>query len=135
MQQVLDGIVGKICMVYLDDVLICSKSEQHAAHVHHVPDKIGEADVTLKLKGHFGLTQIDLLGYTVNLGQASLRRWHCTAGGQGRGHPFIGCTADSERGKIFPGNAWLLPPAHHWLCTHHYAIDCINPQTCTFQVG
>ncbi len=68
MQRVLDGLVGKICMVFLDDVIIFSKSEEeHAAHVRQVLDKIGEAGLTLKLsKCRFELTQIDLLGYTVS---------------------------------------------------------------------
>ncbi len=70
MQKVLGDLVGTVCMVYLDDVIIFSRSkDEHARHVRAILDRIGAAGMTLKLaKCKFGLERLDLLGYTVARG-------------------------------------------------------------------
>ena len=68
MNVVLAKHLGKICLVYIDDIVIFSKDEkEHADHVRMVLDTIAEAGLTLKLKKcHFGKKEVKLLGYTVS---------------------------------------------------------------------
>jgi len=68
MNKVLSGLIGKICMVYIDDVVIYSKSEEeHARHLEAVLKRLRGAGLQLKpSKCHFGLAEIELLGYRVN---------------------------------------------------------------------
>ncbi len=48
MQRVLRDLVGRICMVYLDDIIIFSRTRaEHAKHVRLVLDRLGEAGLTL----------------------------------------------------------------------------------------
>ncbi len=67
-KDVLGNMVGHVCMVYLDDILIfSSNNEEHREHVRQVLDRIGGARLTLKLsKCRFGLERVELLGYTVS---------------------------------------------------------------------
>ena len=61
----LAGLIGHIVMVYLDDIVIYSCSEEE--HVHHLElvfARLREAGLRLKLtKCFFGLGEIKLLGY------------------------------------------------------------------------
>lgn len=68
MNKVLAGLIGKCCMVYVDDILVYSKTEQqHAEHLKAVFQRLRNAGLQLKpSKCHFGLTEIELLGYVVN---------------------------------------------------------------------
>ncbi len=67
-QDVLGDMVGRVCMVYLDDIIIFSmNNEEHREHMRQVLDRIGGAGLTLKLsKCRFGLERVELLGYTVS---------------------------------------------------------------------
>ncbi len=62
MQRVLGDLVGRICMVYLDDIIIFFRTgAEHAKHVRMVLDRLGEAGLTLKIaKCQFGLERLDL---------------------------------------------------------------------------
>ena len=68
MDQVLPGLIGRIVMFYLDDIVIYSRSEEeHIQHLNLVFDCLHEAGSLLKPKKCvFGLKEINLLGYTVN---------------------------------------------------------------------
>ena len=51
MQVVLRGIEGKFCFVYIDDILVCSKTfEEHLKHLEQVFERLNKAGLTLKLK-------------------------------------------------------------------------------------
>ena len=67
-QDVLGNMVGRVCMVYLDDIIIFSRNNvEHREHMRQVLDRIGGAGLTLKLsKCRFGLERVELLGYTVS---------------------------------------------------------------------
>ncbi len=68
MDRILSGLIGKICFIYIDDIVIFSKNaEEHARHVQLVLDRIAAAGLTLKLsKCRFGQTEVDLLGFRLN---------------------------------------------------------------------
>ena len=67
MNSVLHGLIGQICFVYLDDIVVFSKSTgQHAQHLEMVFDRLNQADLMIKKKKcEFGKTSLDLLGYTL----------------------------------------------------------------------
>ena len=68
MDKVLAGLIGRIVMVYLDDIVIYSRSEEeHVQHLELVFARLREAGSRLKpTKCFFGLEEIKLLGYIVN---------------------------------------------------------------------
>ena len=68
MNRVLTGLIGKICFVYLDDIVIFSKSpEEHARHLAMIFTRLQDANLKLKRKKcFFGLGKIELLGYTIS---------------------------------------------------------------------
>ena len=68
MDKVLAGLIGRIVMVYLDDIVIYSRSEEgHVQHLELVFARLREAGLRLKpTKCFFGLEEIKLLGYIVN---------------------------------------------------------------------
>jgi hypothetical protein len=68
MDKVLSGLIGKTCLVYLDDIVIFSKNEtEHAEHLQEVLDRLQAAGLTLKAsKCSFGLTSVNLLGYQIS---------------------------------------------------------------------
>jgi hypothetical protein len=68
MNQLLSKHLSKICLVYLDDVVIFSKTEaEHKQHLTTILDTINQANLTLKLKKcHFGKPQVELLGYVIS---------------------------------------------------------------------
>ena len=68
MDLILSDLNGKICLVYIDDIIIFSRSrKEHIEHVRLVLDRLASAGLTLKHKKcHFGKTEVELLGYTVS---------------------------------------------------------------------
>ena len=68
MDNVLDGLIGKICLVYLDDIVVFSQNEEdHLKHLQLVFDRLRSAGLRLKpTKCHIGLKQIKLLGHMVS---------------------------------------------------------------------
>ena len=51
MQVVLRGSEGKFCFVYIDDILVCSKTfEEHLKHLEQVSERLNKAGLTLKPK-------------------------------------------------------------------------------------
>ena len=65
--KVLSGLIGKICMLYIDDIVIYGKDERsHARNLQLVFDRLRKAGLKLKpSKCHFGATETKLLGYVV----------------------------------------------------------------------
>ena len=65
---VMGDLLGKICLVYLDDIVIfSSNATEHAAHLQLVFDRLRNAGLQLKpSKCHFGVNEIKLLGFIVS---------------------------------------------------------------------
>ena len=68
MNKVLTGLIGKCCMVYIDDIVIWSNSEEeHAKHLQLVLERLRTAGLQLKSsKCSFGLSRVELLGHSVS---------------------------------------------------------------------
>lgn len=66
--KVLAGLVGRICMVYIDDIIVYSSSEaEHAKHLGQVLERLKQAGLQLKPnKCTIGQTEVELLGYLVS---------------------------------------------------------------------
>ena len=67
MDSVLGDLIGTVCLVYLDDIVIYSTTvTEHAQHLQLVFDRLRAAGLRLKAsKCQFGLSQIKLLGFIV----------------------------------------------------------------------
>ena len=64
--KVIAGLIGRIVMVYLDDIYSRSE-EEHVQHLELVFARLREAGLCLKpTKCLFGLGEIKVLGYIVN---------------------------------------------------------------------
>jgi len=68
MNKVLSGLIGRCCMVYIDDIVVFSRTpEEHARHLEQVLERFRGAGLQLKpSKCNFGLPQIELLGHSVS---------------------------------------------------------------------
>lgn len=68
MERVLEGLRGKICLVYLDDIIIYSSSvAQHLERLQIVMDRLCKANLTINLKkSRFCLQEIRFLGHIVS---------------------------------------------------------------------
>ena len=68
MEQVLHGLIGKCCVVYLDDILVIGETfEKHMDNLKKVLERLQEADLHLKMKKcHFVQTSAEYLGYLVS---------------------------------------------------------------------
>ena len=68
MDKVLHGLSWKCCMVYLDDVIIYSKTwDEHLEHLDLVLQRIGDANLTLNFKKcEFAQAALKFLGHVVS---------------------------------------------------------------------
>ena len=66
--SVLTGLIGRSVMLYIDDIVVFSKTEEeHAKHLREVFQRLRTAGLQLKLtKCSFGKKEIDLLGHRVD---------------------------------------------------------------------
>ena len=67
MERVLKGLIGKVCLVYLDDVMIYSKSlHEHEEHLALVLTRIKEAGLKIKFKKCSWIEkEVEYLGHIV----------------------------------------------------------------------
>eukprot|EP00873_Tetraselmis_striata_P020105 jgi/Tetstr1/440369/TSEL_028704.t1 len=74
MNRVLSPYLGKFCVVYLDDVLIYSKTaEEHLKHIRLVLRELQRHHLHIKLsKCSFGRTSVEFLGHIVEAGQIKM---------------------------------------------------------------
>ena len=68
MQTVLAGLDGKCCFVYIDDILVCSRTfKEHVKHLKLVFDRLRAAGLRLKVgKCMFLREQVKYLGHTIS---------------------------------------------------------------------
>ena len=68
MEKVLEGLLGKFALLYIDDVIIYSRNEtDHALHLSAVFQRFEQYQLTLNpAKCVFGMAQVKLLGYIVS---------------------------------------------------------------------
>ena len=71
MERVLQGLIGKTCFVYQDDVIISSSNiDEHAEHLRQVLQRMRENSFTLKLKKcQFGYSELPFLGHVIRNGE------------------------------------------------------------------
>jgi len=71
MDMILAGEKWQICLVYLDDVIVFSRSpEEHLQHLDEVLTLLGKAGVTLKArKCHFFQEEVEYLGHVIRPGR------------------------------------------------------------------
>jgi len=69
--MILAGVKWQICLVYLDDVIVFSRSpEEHLQHLDEVLTRLGKAGVTLKAaKCHFFQEKEEYLGHVIRPGR------------------------------------------------------------------
>ena len=68
MEVVLSGLARRVCVVYLDDVLVFGRTiEEHNANLAQVLERLRRAGLRLKPKKcHFALTEVEYLGHVVS---------------------------------------------------------------------
>jgi hypothetical protein len=68
MEVILKGLIGTICLIYVDDIVVHSKNEQeHAQHLRTILDRLRQYNLRLNPKKCvFGKQEISLLGYIVS---------------------------------------------------------------------
>ena len=142
MNTVLAPYLGKIAMVYLDDIIVFSKSpEEHQHHLDIILQALYEAGLTLKeSKCHFGLPQLDLLGYVIS-GEGISAQPAKTAAIENLPPPqdisalrsFLGMC--SYYRQLVPNYADFAEPLHaltrkgqvwHWNQKHQRAFDALK---------
>ena len=68
MEIVFKGLIGTVCMLYIDDIVCYSRSEaEHVRHLQLLFDRLRQFNLRLNpAKCVFGLKQVKLLGYIVS---------------------------------------------------------------------
>ena len=68
MDSVLGDLIGKNCLLYLDDIFVFSdNAEEHLGHIQSVFERLRTAGFTLNSeKCHFGLSEVKMLGFIIN---------------------------------------------------------------------
>jgi hypothetical protein len=68
MERVLSGLTWKTCLVYLDDIIIFSRTfENHLANLRELFERLKEAHLKLSPKKcHFFKTKVKFLGHIVS---------------------------------------------------------------------
>lgn len=67
MMEVLGDLIFKCCVVYIDDIIVYTKTaEEHVQVLEKIFMRLWDAGIRLHPeKSHFGLAEVDFLGYTV----------------------------------------------------------------------
>ena len=117
MDEVLDGL--DFCFVYIDDVLIGSKSEEeHVLHVQDVLTRLAEHGIVLNAeKCVLGVPEVQFLGHMVSArGIIPLAR-------KGGRHTCLPAARDSWAADVLPGHGEFLQEVHQGSCRRPQAAD------------
>ena len=81
MNSVMHGYIDDSVLVYLDDILVFSNTEdEHESHLRKVFNQICEHKLCVKLKKcEFGKTHVKYLGHVVGSGELSVDRYKVAA--------------------------------------------------------
>ena len=65
MEKVLKGLLGLLCLIYIDNIVVFSRSEEeHISHLNTLFERLTQYNLQLNPnKCVFGLRQVRLLGY------------------------------------------------------------------------
>jgi hypothetical protein len=76
MNETLEGLLDRICVVYLDDILIYSRNpEEHTEHVRQVLERLEAHGLYIKLsKCEFDVQRVDFLGYVISTSGVSMEQ-------------------------------------------------------------
>lgn len=98
---VLSGLRWQICLVYLDDVIVYSRTaEEHLGHLDRVLSLLRGAGISLKLpKCHFFQEKVDYLGHVVTPGKLAVAQRNADA-----------FKTAKFPGPLVPGCMQRLPP-------------------------
>jgi len=68
MNSVLDELIDKICMAYIDDIIVYGRDmEEHRKNLETVLKRLMEYDIKIKpAKCKFGFRRIEFMGYVVS---------------------------------------------------------------------
>ena len=68
MARVLHGLEWKVCLIYIDDIIIFSRTfEEHLSRLSLVFDRLRQANLKLKpSKCHFAQSSVNFLGFVVS---------------------------------------------------------------------
>ncbi|TLY44982.1 MAG: RNA-directed DNA polymerase, partial [Gammaproteobacteria bacterium] len=68
MNEILQNLIGKICLVYLDDIIIFGNTEQeHLKNIETVFEYLKNANLKIQLdKSEFFKTEVEYLGFVIS---------------------------------------------------------------------
>lgn len=74
--KVLQKFIDRTCVVYLDDILIFSKTqEEHTQHVHEILQALQDANLLVEPeKSKFYAQEVDFLGHTIRPGEIAMQK-------------------------------------------------------------
>ena len=107
MEHVLRGLNWKICLIYINDIILFSRSfEDHMAHLHLVFTCLRDANIKLKApKCHFAFSKINYLGHMVSRdGIDLIPKWRSEHESEAKGARFCKIIIDYTRREMFFSN-------------------------------
>ena len=150
MQSVLAGLEGRICFVYIDDILVCSRTfEEHLSHLKQVFDRLRQAHLKLKPKKCVFLKpRVHYLGHVISRDGISpdpaktdkIRRYPEPTD-ETKLRQFLGLASYYRR--FIPGFARVASPLHtltkkgvqfQWTWECQLAFDQLKELLCTAPV-
>ena len=114
METILRGLQWKTCLIYLDDIIVFSKTfEEHVGHLQEVLTKIRDAGLKLKTsKCHFFQNQGDISG------TYHICRWNHYRSREDGINPHMDRAKEPTRVKIFSWSLLLLQAFCERFCQH-----------------
>jgi hypothetical protein len=133
LNAVLKEYIDKFCLVYLDDILIYSKSEsEHKEHVKLILKKLDDAKFVINIdKSHFNINELTFLGFNISKNgilpskkkTAAIRDWPVPSNVQ-QVRQFLGLAQHYRR--FIPGFATIASPLTDLTSGTGYKTRAIN---------
>ena len=114
MNDVFHPLLDQCVVVYLDDILVFSKTpEEHEQHLRQVLQILRQHKLYAKLsKCAFFQPAVDFPG------SHSQWRWHQHGCTQGQGHPGLASASKCQGAALLPGPCSVLHEVCAWPCSH-----------------